>query len=458
MYFTSGKVYSGDTFFHLLISEHIREHNWKYPSSIENVTFMEGEKRYNYLAYPPLLHYITAVFPVNFHLKVTKIFNLIVLSILSSLTAITVYDLTANLTVAIFASFIVIFNLSVFELATMWTPRPLGLLFYSLIVLGAIFSPQSLFSIIAITVLVILVILTHKFALQVLVFGLLPYAILFDKPYLLLAFALGFSLSILVSRGAYIEIFKEHISWLYFYSRHPSRERITRKLTRIVTKNFWSLAIIALIVILLLQNNLDLLHTGLVSRIIYWAFIPIVIALFVSIPSLSFLGEEYRYIEYGVVPVGIAVSLLLTNSNIYPWLVLLISLVCILMCSIALFKYKEYLCNSKVLVNPDDISSYSSLATYRLSNLLIFPHTRTLEVRYFTKLHVVHQVRKASGFKSDSEYLDDLLSKCNVQYVLKFKGIDPFKLFALLSNTMNMKKIATFTNFELYELLSKKPK
>ena len=87
---------SGDTFFHLLISEHIRKHNWKYPSSIEKVISWKVRKDIITLSYPPLLHYITAIFPVNFHLRITKIFNLMVLSILSSLTAITVYILTAK--------------------------------------------------------------------------------------------------------------------------------------------------------------------------------------------------------------------------------------------------------------------------------------------------------------------------------------------------------------------------
>ena len=327
--------------------------------------------------------------------------------------------------------------------------------FYSLIVLLALFPSQNLYSIITIAVLVTLVILTHKFALQVLVLGLIPYAILFNAPYLLLSFALGFLLSIIVSRGTYIEIFKEHISWLYFYSQHPSGEPVSRKLMRILNKNFWYLAVITLILVLLVKNDLNVFDATQVSRIIYWAFIPLVIALFVSIPRMSFLGEEYRYIEYGVVPVAIIVSLLLTKSTNFAWLILLVSLLCIVLCFIILFKYKEYLCNSKALVNSDDISAYRSLATFGLKNLLIFPQTRTLEVRYFTKLYVVHQVRKGSGFKSDSEYLSDLLSKGDVQYVLKFKGTDPFQLFARLSNFVNMKKIATFTNFELFELLPK---
>ena len=448
-------MHTGDTFFHLLISEHIREHHGKYPTSIENVTFLEGEKRYRYLAYPPLLHYITAIFPVRFQLNVTKILNIIVLSILSSLTAIGAYALIGNLEIALFASFVAIFNLSVFELATMWTPRPLGLLFYSLIILGAIFFPQNLLSILSITVLVMLATLTHKFALQALVFGLLPFSLLFDKPYLLIAFAFGFLLSILVSRGTYLEVFKEHVSWLYFYFRHPPRQPITKKITRILTTNLWSVALIAILFILVLQNTLSLENTVLFSGILYWALAPTIIGLVISFPQLSFLGEEYRYVEYGIVPVGIAVSVLLLNSNSYSWLILAIIIACILMCSVALVKYKDYLNESKALVNSSDISSYRSLAAYGISNLLIIPHTRALEVRYFTKLHIVHLVRKASGFKSDSEYLNTLLGNGRVQYILKFRDNDPWGLFIRISNNWNTKKIASFTNFEIFELLSR---
>src|SRR4030066_941285 len=87
-YLAGDKLPGGDTFFHLLISKSIREHQWEYPSSLQNVIFNEGNKNYNYLAYPPLFHYITALFPIRFHLKVAKILNLIILSFLSSLTAI----------------------------------------------------------------------------------------------------------------------------------------------------------------------------------------------------------------------------------------------------------------------------------------------------------------------------------------------------------------------------------
>jgi heme/copper-type cytochrome/quinol oxidase subunit 1 len=210
---------------------------------------------------------------------------------------------------------------------------------------------------------------------------------------------------------------------------------------------------VASIILLFIQKNEGFLYTDLIAKVTFWAFIVIIIAIFVSIPALSFLGEEYRYIEYGVVPVGISISLLIASSDVYVWLV---SFVCVFMSFLALFKLKRHLYYSKALVDPDDILSYRSLRDYSLSNLLVFPHTRTLEVSYFTKLHVIHPVRREKRFNSDSEYLDSLLNTYGVRCVLKFKGTDPYQLFAKLTDMVSMKKILDFKNFELYELSPKK--
>ncbi|MDD1744791.1 MAG: hypothetical protein LUQ20_03125, partial [Candidatus Methanoperedens sp.] len=66
-YLAGSGVHSGDTFFHLLIGGSIRNHKWKYPSSLHNVTFDEAEKKYDYLRYPPLFHYLIALFPSRLH-------------------------------------------------------------------------------------------------------------------------------------------------------------------------------------------------------------------------------------------------------------------------------------------------------------------------------------------------------------------------------------------------------
>jgi hypothetical protein len=450
IYLTGNKLSTGDTFFHLLISESIREHQWKYPSSLYNVILSEGDKTYNYLAYPPLFHYIIALFPIRFHPKVARILNLVILSLEISLAASLVYGITSNLAISIFSSFFVAFNLSVFELVVHFTPRPLGMLFYSFVVYIAILCPQNLLSILVLTVLVMLISLTHKFATQAVIFGLLPYAFIFNRPYFLLSFVFGFLLSILVSRGFYIKILKEHINWLYFYSLHPRKAHIIGKLRAIFSKNFWYLVFLASMILLFMFNNEEFLYTDLIAKLTFWAFVNIVIALLVSIRALSFLGEEYRYVEYSVFPVGIASSLLIASSNIYVWFV---AFTCALLSFLALFKFKRYLHHSKALVDPDDILAYRSLRD-NLGNLLVLPHTRTLEVNYFTKLQVVHPVRKK--FRSTSQHLDDLLKTYGIQYVLKFKDTDPFQIFATLMTIANLNKILVFKNFEVYKLSNKK--
>jgi hypothetical protein len=202
-------------------------------------------------------------------------------------------------------------------------------------------------------------------------------------------------------------------------------------------------------VLLFVRNNADFLYTDLFAKLAFWVFVPIVIALIVTFPALSFLGEEYRYVDYGVFPVGIAFSLLIANSNIDVWFV---TFAFVVLTFLGLFRIKRYLYQSKLQVDPDDILAYRSLGD-NLGNLLVFPHIRSLEVNYFTKLQVVHPVR--SGFNSDSELLGNLINIYGIQYVLKFKVTDSDHIFATLTNIVSVKKILAFMNVELYKLTPK---
>ena len=446
-YLAGNEVHSGDTFFHLLISKSIRNHKWKYPSSMQNVIFDEAEKKYNYLKYPPLFHYVVAVFPVKFHLKAARFLNLVVLCSLGTFAGIFSYTLTSQVIIAIFSSFIVVFNMAVFELEVMFTPRPLGLLFYSLVAFISIFYSQSPLSILAIPLLVALIILTHKFAFQILIFSLLPYAVIFNKSVLLLGFALGVLFAIIISKGGSLKILKEHISWLYFYSRFPSRAPYFDKLKSIIIRNFWYIAIIFSCLLLFYIDSIWF-STKFISDIFFWTFIPLAVALLVSIPYLSFLGEDYRYIEYSIFPAGIASSLLIANSNVF---VLLAFLTCFFVSILALYKYKILLHKRKNLVNPDDVLSYQTLRNYSLGNLLVFPHTRTLEVNYFTGLKVVHPVRSKESMTT-SQILANLLSKYEIRHVLKFKSQYSNEEFETLKSMVNLTMISDFNNLELYEI------
>jgi hypothetical protein len=447
IYLAGNRLLTGDTFFHLLTIESIKRGRWKYPSSLQNVTFIYDVKPYNYLAYPPLFHYIVAIFPAKSYLLITKIFNLVICSVLSSFAAVLTYNATINFALALFTSFIVIFNLSTFETIVAFNSRPLGVLFYSLVFYVAITYPPNVFTIV-ITFLIMLINLTHKFATQAVIFGLVPYCLIFNKLNFLIPIMLGFLLSLIVSRGFYLDILKEHFYWLYYYSFFPDKARIITKLKRIFSRNFWYLALVLFIALLFISESSSSPYGHLATNVTFWAFIPLLPALVASISRLSFLGEAYRYVHYGVVPVGVAISLYVVNSNIH--LCLLLSFLCIFVSFLALLKWKKYLNDSMTLVDQDDILSYNSLKSYRINNLLVFPHTRTLEVNYFTNLHVIHPVRPKGN--QLPEHIQRLIKFYKIQHILKFKGHDD-ENFASIKNVVKLEKILESTNYEVYKLV-----
>ncbi len=442
-YLSGNKLFSGDTFFHLSISRSIRENKWKFPSSLKNVIFFESDKRYNYLIYPPLLHYVTALFPLRFHLTIAKNLNLAILSFLSSLAAIITYNLTLNFVFATLSCLIVIVNLSAFDLITQFSPRPLGIFFYSIIVCITIFCPLNWFSLLSISLLVALACLAHKFTIQALILGLIPYMIIFNKPILFVSFLLGLLISILISRGFYLKILKEHIFWIRFYN-FKRKIHFAHDFSYILARNPWYL-VIFVIILSVIGNNLVFLNSDLSAKIFFWGIVNLLIALIVLIPSLSLIGEYYRYIEYGLVPVGIAIGLSMNNLN---YLIIVALFIALFLSLIALLRLKKNIKDSKMLVNPNDIPLYQSLKDCCTSNLLVIPSIRTLEVNYFSQLSVVHLVR-GHGIL---DYLAKIIETYKIGYILKFKGTDPYALFEGIKNSLTIEKIGDFENFELHAI------
>jgi hypothetical protein len=451
IFLTSNQAYAGgDAFFHLLISKSIKRNRWKYPSSLEKVIFDEGEKKYNYLAYPPLLHYIIAVFPFKSFLSLSKILNLFLLSILGSLAALVAYNFSQNFMISILAVFVALFSMAVFELETMFTPRPLGLLFYSLLLYSIIFFSPSVILFLVATFLVSLIVLTHKFATQILLFTILPYAILFNEPYLILCLAFGFLLAVLLTKGSSLKVFKEHISWLYFYSRHPPHYSYSYKLKRTLARNPWYLLFfVAFLSVLFLNSSL---LDSLMIKMIFWALLPLIVALIVTIPKLTFLGEDYRYIEYSIVPVAVIGTISMASLNLY---VLLVFFVCLSISAVVMLKYKKHIFRSKWLVDPKDLVAYQSLKDSGVSDLLVFPPNRTLEVNFFTELSVIDPIRKKESFTL-TELFEDLLNKYSCKYVIHFKDVDPYDRFSVFKNMVNVERVLSFENFDVYAVGLKK--
>ena len=454
LYFTriylAGNLLSrGDTFFHLLLSASIRQQKFKFPSSLPNITLCEIDKEYNYLAYPPLFHYLVALFPIEYHEKIAKSLNLFILSLISSFGSIFVYTLTSNIAYSTICALIIIINFCALSLVVQFSPRALGILFYTLIICLIIFYSFNFILFFLISILVAALSLTHKFAIQVLLFGFIPFVIFFNELYLIFPLVLGFVLSIILSKGFYLKIIKEHVRWLRFYRVRPFRAPIKNYLISILGSNVWIFFVIISLFIVLFQSNFALSQTilasNLFSRVAFWAFINIFMALAISIPTLSFLGEYSRYIEYSIVPIGIAATLFIANLSSY---FMLLSIPFIFLTLMALSKFRKYLHNSKMLIDNDDLSSYSILKTHNLSNVLVFP-ARALEVSYYSKITVIHPVR---GAETPVDQISHLIENYRINYVLKFKDSDPYQLFATMRKLKNMEKILDFKNFEIYKL------
>lgn len=451
IYLTGNKVFAGaDDFYHLLISKSIRMNKWAYPSSLKNVTFDEGDKKYDYLAYPPLLHYLTAIFPLKTHLALSKVLNLFVLSLLASLAASLAYSFNLSVSIALIAGFITIFNLAVFEMAVAFSPRPLGLLFYSFLMLTAILYPPGFATVLIVMVLSSLIILTHKFAVQVLIFTFVPYTVLFNEVSLLVGLLLGFLLSVILARGHCLKILREHVSWLYFYSHFCVSGNYKNKLKRILTRNIWYITVIVVLFIVLFQHNLFFV-TDYLTKLFFWAFALLAIALLTSLPRFAFLGENYRYVDYSIVPVGVISTLLLSSLNIYA---VSTFAMLFLTSTIILSKYKNHIYQTRSLVDSSDVSSYHSLHGSNFCNLLVFPPNRTLEVNFFTGLSVIHPVRMKVS-ETVEEHIKRLLHDYDIRYVVRFEGPQPFNKFSILAKLVTMKTIIAYKNFEILELSPK---
>jgi hypothetical protein len=277
------------------------------------------------------------------------------------------------------------------------------------------------------------------------IFGLLPYALIFSKYFFLLSIALGFLFAVIVSKGFYLKVLKEHYNWLYFYFLSPNPAVWASKLKRIFNRSIWYVFIASSLISFFVFGSTSSQKSELLAEVIYWVLLPLCVALFVSAPSLSFLGEDYRYVQYGSIPVGIAASLFVENSSVFITLVLLI---CILTSFLALYKLKKYLDSSGSLITSADLASYGSLRNHRLGVLFVCPSIRSLEVNYFANQEIVHSVRPKSVWSS--EEIRNKVDRYGIEHVLRFRGFND--RFAELEKAFNMDRVASFSTFDIYKI------
>lgn len=344
-------LYGIDTWFHLTVSERIRKNKGKLPKSV-------GFSVPSQFAYPPLLHYIVALFKPEKQFRYNKYFTPFFDAVHAFILMFFVYWVDANVIYGaspVLASVIVggIFILAPYLWAQTvnLNPRPLGFMFTSIIYMSFFmyltnFNIIFLFTAIA---FIMLVFMTHKFAIQAVTFLNIGLSIILMNPIFVLAELAAFFLIIALTKGFYLKVLRGHIQHANWWRKALMGGmfderfegglvvRIKRVVLDLLSRNFWLIPFY-LVIIASLYSTGDFLPPAFAFGnldMFFWSAIVLTVMHFISSTKhLGFLGENYRYTGgYLVLPLAVLLSLslsgLLSNPPYFGALDLLFLAACI---------------------------------------------------------------------------------------------------------------------------------
>ncbi|MCK5292019.1 MAG: hypothetical protein KAR39_08400 [Thermoplasmata archaeon] len=222
-----------------------------------------------------------------------------------------------------------------------FSPRPYGELFAALAVLSALlFILHADMLYVASSVLFVsLVLLTGKFPTQAVVFAFLGLSVYYLTFWFLLIMALGFLLSIAISKGYYLKTLKAHLRHSGFYRktivyRHSwtrtisgmyqlrsifsrgSESKVKARTVLLRNPVVNALAFTPFLPLLWIVTPFSwdtILGDGTLTAMFVWANLMFIIVLIISSRQLRFLGEAERYMGFGVVPLCYLIPVLLLS-------------------------------------------------------------------------------------------------------------------------------------------------
>ena len=207
-----------DTWSILLIVDEIRKgHGF---NGVCRFYLIEGE-----LDYPPVFFYMLSLFPSSWLRRYNWIINPALDSINAAVTFALAYVLTGNLWLALVAGLVYSFTPVVLEESLNLNMRVFGLIFFNLTMAALVLHYQSGSWIYLVPAVAcgILVLLSHKFATQVLYPLLILLAVL-NWSYTTLLVLIGIGLgAILFSKGFYVKVLLGHIGITRFWMKHQGQ-------------------------------------------------------------------------------------------------------------------------------------------------------------------------------------------------------------------------------------------
>ncbi|MDN5086598.1 hypothetical protein ACOL21_07505 [Aliarcobacter butzleri] len=330
-----------DTYFHLYFIEFIRNNGTK--NLIEQKRFIKPFG----LNYPWMMHFFISLFPKKFDMLFERFFNPLLDSVFTISLYIVTFYITESNNQALILVILYLFTPAMFTTLSLgpriksFTPRLFGE-----IVGGMMFIFEYLYFINDNYIYLLLAILfsglaylSSKFSVQAIVFiSIFLFLFTFDTEYLVVLIG-GFILSMILSRGKYIEVLKqqvEHLKWYFIRNIQGKMSVSNRNSLKILVEYLKNKRYKKIISTLLFDNTFIIILTRfplvyLALYFIYEGYITneklelvdyFIISSFIlffisSLKWFLFIGEAERYINYMVFFILLKVTLFFEENMFY---------------------------------------------------------------------------------------------------------------------------------------------
>ena len=354
--------------------------------------------------YPPLFLYLLAVVPDRYMDYMIKYAAPFMDALLASVLFSSIVFMTNNFQYGVLGVVVYLSSPMIFQQNFSLSVRPLSIFLVSIIYLVSYrFSPLNL---LILSILISIALLLHKFAAQVLFFTSLGFLLIGSPDYLLSVVA-GFLIAIIVSKGYYVKVFREHINHLKPSALKGYLARIKNPLRRAAALAVYCLWLIYFIVSICVLNWDAFSGPLLYSSV--WIITLAVFSVITNFGILRIIGEGWRYLGYLGFPISFYVVSVIGYSPILLWMYMILTLLGLAISSI----YTSRLCrkNQKFLIDQEDIEIFKNVRSVEGNRIIAYPNEFTQVVSYFSEKDYVDASRFADIIVINQKFTDENLLK-----------------------------------------------
>lgn len=368
-----GKFLSNaDTWVFFIDAKKIRENNFKLASRVREDS-MEADKYY-----PPLFFYLLAAFPEKLVKSLVKYTPALADAFISLVLTVSAMLITNNFVLAILAAGVYLSSPMIFQQTFCFCIRPLSILLVSFIYIFSLsFSWLNFF---VISILVVIVLLLHKFATQIVLFTSLAFLSIWRFDYLF-SFMLGFIIAIGVSKAYYLKVFKAHLvhlkssylkQFIYSQAENPLRKSV-------VLAIYCPWIIFFIVSIFVVWNKIFV--DAWISTFV-WIIVLILLAVLTNFWKFRIIGEGWRYLGYLSFPLAFWAM----NAVAYSPNLLWICAFFVVLGVIIGYYYVQRLFrrHQKYLISETDIEFFKQISSIEGHTITGLPKEFTYPLSYFS--------------------------------------------------------------------------